>query len=109
MQHSAYARRGDRPGRRLYSSMARRALSPLALAALSACTVSVPGVLYVSPYRWHFHVIATLLLIADLWACYHIWRGKRGLVSKLLWTLLVWCFPVGGLIFFWIFGDRVTA
>ena len=78
------------------------------LLALSACVVHVDRGHYSSlmGYGWHLGLMGTLVLIADIWACVHIWGARRSLTGKLLWTLLVWCFPVGGVIFFAVFGDR---
>ena len=87
--------------------MSRRTLAPFALLLLSACERYGRGYYHSGiPWALHLSIFGTLIALADLWACYHIWRGPRGLVSKLLWTLLVWCFPFGGLAIFFMFGDQ---
>jgi hypothetical protein len=53
----------------------------------------------------HMSFIGLLVLTADVWACFHVWNSrKRGLLGKLLWTLLIWLFPFGGFILFFLFG-----
>jgi hypothetical protein len=35
----------------------------------------------------------------------HIWKSRRrSALAKVLWTLVVWLFPLGGLILFYLFG-----
>jgi hypothetical protein len=82
-----------------------RIVPVVALLALTACVG--PGHFNgLLGFGWHLGLVGTLVLIADLWACFHIWGAPRSLLARVLWTLLVWSFPVGGVIFFAIFGDR---
>jgi len=82
---------------------------PLA-AGLGGCHFMVTG--QVGRYRgeypgWlpHVSMFGLLILIGDIWACVHIWRKpQRRLLAKALWTLLVFLFPLGGLILFFLFG-----
>jgi len=58
-----------------------------------------------APWLPHVGFIGFLVMVADVWACVNVWSSKkRGLVGKLLWTLLIWCFPFGGFILFFLFG-----
>ncbi|MEE9553916.1 MAG: PLDc N-terminal domain-containing protein [candidate division Zixibacteria bacterium] len=52
---------------------------------------------------------AILLLIADLWAVLRCWGSTLSLTAKLLWTLLIIIFPLGGLILFILFGRARPA
>ena len=52
---------------------------------------------------------AILLLIADLWAIIRCWNSTLSLTAKFLWTLLIFFFPLGGLILFILFGRARQA
>ena len=92
--------------------MTRRPVLPIALVGLllSACERYGRGYYRTGP-AWGLHVsiVGTVILIGDFWTCYHVWSGPRGLIAKVLWTLLVVCFPFGGLVLFWLFGDKRLA
>ncbi len=45
-----------------------------------------------------------LLLIADIWAVLRCWGSTLSFTGKMLWTLTIILFPVGGLILFILFG-----
>jgi hypothetical protein len=78
-------------------------LAALALALLAGCTIRV------GPYVNHFGLFGLPILLGDIWASYHVWAGPRDVGSKVMWTLLIWFFPLGGLILFWLFGDRART
>ncbi|MEM6263371.1 MAG: PLDc N-terminal domain-containing protein [Bacteroidota bacterium] len=48
--------------------------------------------------------LVLLLVILDVVALRNLWRSSRGDSSKIIWTLVIILFPVGGLIAWWIFG-----
>ena len=89
--------------------MTRRPLVPVAFLALllSACETYGHGYYHTGPaWGLHLSVFGAVIAIGDFWTCYHVWTGPRGLLSKFLWTALVWLFPFGGLLLFWMFGDK---
>jgi hypothetical protein len=92
--------------------MNRRPLAPLALLAvlLGACETYGSGYYHTGPaWGLHLSLVGSVIAIGDIWACYQVWTGQRSVSSKVLWTVLVWCFPFGGLLLFWMFGDRSAA
>ena len=46
------------------------------------------------------------ILIADVWAFVQIANSTADTGSKVLWALLVFFFPVGGLILWYFFGPK---
>ena len=56
-------------------------------------------------------ICALLIFIADIWAILRCWSSMLSLTARLLWTLLIFLFPVGGLILFVLFGraGRIPA
>jgi hypothetical protein len=45
-----------------------------------------------------------IVLILDVMAIIEIFKSSRDTMSKLLWTLLILCFPLGGVIIYYFFG-----
>lgn len=45
-----------------------------------------------------------LVLVIDIWAVLRCWWSTLSLTAKLLWTLVIFLFPVGGVILFLLFG-----
>jgi hypothetical protein len=58
------------------------------------------------PWIQHVSMFGFVIAMGDIWACFHVWTGSRSLLSKLIWTFIIWVFPFGGLFLFWMFGDR---
>ena len=52
---------------------------------------------------------AILLLILDIWAVWRCWNSSLSLIPKFLWTLVIFCFPIGGLILYILFGRARRA
>lgn len=50
-----------------------------------------------------------LLLLADLWAVLRCWGSTLSLTAKFLWTLMIFFFPLGGLILYILFGRARPA
>lgn len=50
--------------------------------------------------------IGLLILALDVWALINIWGSGASGGGKLLWSLLVLFFPVGGLLIWLLFGPR---
>lgn len=51
-------------------------------------------------------ICGLLVLIADLWAFVQIANSRAETGSKVLWALLVFFFPVGGLVLWYFFGPK---
>ena len=51
-------------------------------------------------------LIGLLILVLDVWAILSIVGSSAALLAKVLWTLLVLVFPIGGFILWYFFGPR---
>ena len=49
-------------------------------------------------------LIGLVILILDILAIVEIFKSSRDTMSKLLWTLLILFFPLGGLVIYFFFG-----
>jgi len=47
-----------------------------------------------------------IVLALDIWALLNIWESNESTGSKLLWTVAVLVFPVGGFIAWLLFGPK---
>ena len=47
-----------------------------------------------------------ILLLIDLWAIYRVFKSSAGLVSKIIWTLIIFFLPLLGLLIWWFFGPK---
>jgi len=70
---------------------------------LSGC--SGPNLIDRINYPWGWGICGTIVIILDILAIIEIAGSKRSFGSKALWTLLIVFFPIGGLIFYYFFGD----
>ena len=53
--------------------------------------------------------VALLLVALDLWALYDIMRRPVDLGDKVLWLLIVWLFPILGLVLYLFLGRPYLA
>ena len=53
---------------------------------------------------WAYGICSAIIVILDIIALIEVFGSERSTGDKLLWTLLIVFFPVGGLIIYWIFG-----
>jgi len=60
-------------------------------------------------YGFSGGVIAFLILVLDIIVLMEIIRSKRDIPMKLLWALIIFMFPVVGIIIYFIFADRSTG
>jgi uncharacterized membrane protein len=51
-------------------------------------------------------LIGLIILIIDILAIVAIFKSSRDTMSKLLWTLLILLFPLGGLLIYYFFGRK---
>ncbi len=55
-------------------------------------------------HGWGLGLCGTIIVILDVIAILEIVGSNRSFGSKALWSLIIVFFPLGGLIFYWIFG-----
>jgi hypothetical protein len=59
---------------------------------------------FMNPFGGIFTLLWVIVLILVL---RNIWRGQsRGDTAKILWSVLVFFFPIGGVIIWWLFGGK---
>jgi len=51
-------------------------------------------------------ILGLIVLILDIIVFLEVLKSSRPPVNKLLWCLLVFFFPIGGLIIYYLFSDR---
>ncbi|MEQ6204575.1 PLD nuclease N-terminal domain-containing protein [Sulfitobacter sp. HNIBRBA2951] len=56
-----------------------------------------------------YGILATLILIADIYAIYNVLTSRASGLSKILWTVGIVVFPVVGFIVWLITGPRGGA
>jgi len=53
-------------------------------------------------------LLGLIVLILDVIVFVEVIKSSRPPSHKLLWSLLVFIFPIGGLIIYWLFSDRAA-
>lgn len=53
-----------------------------------------------------YGIIGLLVLIADIYAIYHVLTSRASGLGKMLWTVCIVVFPVVGLIIWLVMGPR---
>lgn len=51
-------------------------------------------------------LIGLVILVLDIMAIVEIFKGSRDVMGKLLWSLLILMFPLGGLLIYYFFGRK---
>lgn len=51
-------------------------------------------------------ICGLIILILDIVAIVEVINSNRDTGSKVLWCLVIFFFPVGGLLLYWIFGKK---
>merc|ERR1712113_1237490 len=51
-------------------------------------------------------VIGFIVLVLDILVWIEVLKSSRPVSHKLLWSVLVFIFPIGGLILYWLLSDR---
>lgn len=49
-------------------------------------------------------LIGLIILVLDIFAVVEIFKSAKDVMTKLLWTLLILFFPLGGLVIYFFFG-----
>lgn len=88
-------------------------LSLLLQFALFAVSLAAPvSVDAVHDNAWKFGtgggVVGFVVLILDILVFIEVLNSNRDAIPKLLWCLLVFLFPIGGLIIYWLFSNRAA-
>ncbi|KPM38218.1 hypothetical protein AK830_g8345 [Neonectria ditissima] len=59
---------------------------------------------------WHYGtgggIIGFIVLILDIIVWIEVLQSNRPVSHKLLWALIVFIFPIGGLVIYWLFSNR---
>jgi Phospholipase_D-nuclease N-terminal len=50
--------------------------------------------------------LGLLILIADVWAIVHVFGSRSSTGAKVLWTVLILIFPLGGFLIWLVLGPR---
>ncbi|CAK4034977.1 Cardiolipin synthase [Lecanosticta acicola] len=53
-------------------------------------------------------IIGFIVLILDIIVWIEVLKSNRPPLSKLLWCLLVFIFPIGGIVIYWLFSNRAA-
>ncbi|KAF2664795.1 hypothetical protein BT63DRAFT_460284 [Microthyrium microscopicum] len=53
-------------------------------------------------------VVGFIVLILDIIVFIEVLQSNRPVVHKVLWCLLVFLFPIGGMIIYWLFSNRAA-
>lgn len=53
-------------------------------------------------------ILGLLHLVVAIWAILQVFKSAAGTGSKILWTLLIFFFPLGGLIIWFFFGPKAA-
>jgi len=56
-----------------------------------------------------YGILATLILIADIYAIYNVLTSRTSGLAKILWTVGIVVFPVVGFVIWLVMGPRNTA
>lgn len=83
-----------------------RALPVLFLGLAAVMLTGCGGTAMDVVFNWRGGICGLLHLIAVVWAFVQIVNSRTDSGSKLLWGLLVFFFPVGGLLIWYFFGPR---
>ncbi len=79
-------------------------LSGLMAVVLTGC--SGPNLMDRLNAPWGYSLCGILILILDVIALLEVAGSTRSFGDKLLWGLLIFFFPVGGLILYYLFGRK---
>ncbi|MEL6615569.1 MAG: PLD nuclease N-terminal domain-containing protein [Bacteroidota bacterium] len=79
---------------------------PVLFLGLAAVVLTGCGGTAIDVLNWRGGVCSLLHLIAVVYAFVQIANSRADSGSKLLWGLLVFFFPVGGLLIWYFFGPR---
>jgi succinate dehydrogenase/fumarate reductase cytochrome b subunit len=55
----------------------------------------------------HYHgLLGLIILVLDIWAIFNVVASYNGILSKIIWTLIILCLPILGFILWLILGPR---
>lgn len=58
------------------------------------------------PAIYFYIAMAVLIILINLWAVVSVFRSDKGVETKTFWALLIWIFPIIGLVIWGIAGPR---
>lgn len=85
----------------------RYRLLPAALLGMTTLLLTGCGGTNLGDYfknAWSLGCCGTIILILDLIALVEVFGSHRSTGSKVLWGLLIFFFPLGGLLIYYLFG-----
>jgi len=54
-------------------------------------------------------IVGLIVLVLDIMVFIEVLKSSRPPLNKILWCLLVFLFPIGGLIIYYLFSDRSSS
>ncbi|KAF9985816.1 hypothetical protein BGZ65_009747 [Modicella reniformis] len=58
------------------------------------------------PATYSGSILGLIIFILDVIAIFEVLNSNRNVTSKVLWSLLIFLFPILGLIIYYLFGGR---
>ncbi|CZT17552.1 uncharacterized protein RCC_03386 [Ramularia collo-cygni] len=84
----------------------------LCLAALTFAAPIADEIVTIQADAWQYGtgggVIGFIVLVLDVIVWFEVLKSNRDILPKVLWSLLVFLFPIGGIIIYWLFSDRAA-
>jgi hypothetical protein len=51
-------------------------------------------------------ILSLIILVLDIWAILQVFKSNASTVAKIIWTLVIVCLPVVGLIIWYFAGPK---
>jgi len=82
----------------------------LQLLLIAAANAAPTATTHPHIHTWHYGfgggVVGFILLILDIIVFMEVLQSNRSVPGKVLWCLLVFLFPIIGMIIYWLFSNR---
>jgi len=84
----------------------------LALVALTFAAPISDDVVTIQADAWQYGtgggIIGFIVLVLDVIVWFEVLKSDRPVLHKVLWSLLVFLFPIGGIVIYWLFSNRAA-
>nr|POE79564.1 hypothetical protein CFP56_07629 [Quercus suber] len=90
----------------LFNALLSLCLAAMAMAAPLADEVSIQRGGDAWQYGTGGGIIGFIVLVLDIIVWIEVLKSNRPVLHKVLWALLVFLFPIGGIIIYWLFSNR---
>lgn len=57
----------------------------------------------------HWWVPLLVYVVGGMWALINLWRTERGLITRIIWSLIIVAIPVVGVLAYALFGNRASG